>query len=373
MSVRICENASQWDNAVKTLGGTLFQSWQWGEYRRIQKWRPWRILIEVQNRVCGAMQIFERRTPLVPFSVMLSPGGVAGSNDIACLKELASWLRSFLKERRGLLVRLEPEFAEDDEASKDLLTSVGFRSLPRVWLPLSEVPRTVMVLDLNRPEAEIFQGMRRNHRSHIQHALKGDVEFVAGRDPAQLEDLHRLLLNTSGRKNFAPPSLENLHHLRRTVLSEYDGAIWLARYQGKTVAGVLVAAFGNSCHCLWAGSDWSFRDLQVNEAVQWKAMQWAKHLGYRDYDLGGHCRDGVPEQDDECYGIYNYKKKFGAELRLRASYFDLPGPRLAYELYRFAEVRGRRAAVILLRETRRLKQAIISTRRTSEAPSGASG
>jgi lipid II:glycine glycyltransferase (peptidoglycan interpeptide bridge formation enzyme) len=149
--------------------------------------------------------------------------------------------------------------------------------------------------------------------------------------------------------------------MQRTLLTEGEGLVFLARYEQRAVAGALCARFGRRCHYLYGGFDWEFRRAEASEALQWSAIQWAKDAGCRWYDTGGAGTSYPPNEGNPGFGVYNYKKGFGAAVCYSAGLFDLVNSRTGYEVFRFFErralPRAHKLAGEFLSKTRHLYEA----------------
>jgi peptidoglycan pentaglycine glycine transferase (the first glycine) len=342
MRPRLCDNPAEWNLAVLQLDGTLYQSWQWGELRRFHGWIPWRVLVEEGGVVRATVQVLERRAPGLPLSVLYAPRGIAHQGtDPRVLGELADWLRSFMRQRNAVFLRIDPGIADSNEQEKEGLMRAGFRALCErgsMW----NLPRTTMVLDIRPSEEELFSAMRQTHRQLIRRAERRGVNFDCGSDVRHMREFYDLLMKTSQRQGFAVQGLDYFLRMQRTLLTEGEGLVFLARYEERAVAGVVCARFGRRCHYLYGGFDWEFRRAEANEALQWKAIRWAKDAGCRWYDTGG-AGTGTPDPPREgnpTFGVYNYKKGFGAALCYSAGLFDLVNSRAGYEVFRRLERRA---------------------------------
>lgn len=332
----------RWNRVLRDLDGSLYQSWEWGEYLKQRGWIPWRVLCEGDGRPQAALQILELRlAPLLP-RLTYAPAGIAGSSQLTVLGELTAWLQKFLRRRRAIFLRIDPVVLDSDQEYKAKLQELGFTPLPRRWLPVTFFPRTTMVLNIRRTDEELLSGMRSSHRYYIRRAGKQEVQFEEGCDDRYVEDLHRVVVRTTERKRqIAPTDLGRMLQLRNYLLGNNQGTVILARHDGKVIAGLLVAGFGKTCHLLYAGFDWEYRGLYVTEALQWKAIQWAKRRGLEEYDMSGFGAFEKPREGDPNLGIYMFKQGFGTECREFSTYFDLIGQKGVHSVFRFLEVYGR--------------------------------
>jgi lipid II:glycine glycyltransferase (peptidoglycan interpeptide bridge formation enzyme) len=338
MLIELVQDRAQWNRAILELGGSLFQSWEWGELRRRAGWIPWRVSLETGGSVQAALQILERRLPLLPVSLMYAPRAILpGKASTEALGDLVQWLRRFLRDRRALLLRVDPPVLDGDSARTGLLTSLGFHSLPDQWSVWGNLPRANMLLNLDLPEDVLFRRMRKSHRQLVAGAVKKGVCFEAGTDITMLERFYAVLVKTGIRRGFAVRDFDYFLKLREVFLQNEAGRVFLGLHSGRAVACHLCVLFGDTCYSLNAGLDREVQGIHPNEALYWRVIQWAKEIGCREFNMLGAGTPYPPREGSGGYGLYNFKKGFGAELHYYAGYFDLPISASGYGLFRFLE------------------------------------
>jgi lipid II:glycine glycyltransferase (peptidoglycan interpeptide bridge formation enzyme) len=339
MRVTLCHDPKEWNEGVLKLGGTLYHSWQWGEWQKAEGWIPWRAQVEDETGVRAATQVLERQTPLLPVCFMYAPRGILYSRgDVTALCELVGWARGLMKRRHAIFLRADPEILDSEQEPKDLLKDVGFRWLADQQWSLWALPRAVMVLDISASLEDLIGRMRRSHRYLIRSAEKKGCEVQIGGEPEDLRDFYELLIRTAQRQKFAVRGFSHFQHLGEKLLEEQGGAVFLARPQGQAVAGIVCAHFGKSAYYLYGGFD-PAQKLNLNEFLHWKAIQWAKGAECQEYNFLGAGTRYPPQEGSYGYGLYHFKKGFGAELRYYGGYFDLVASPIGYRTFRYLESR----------------------------------
>lgn len=371
MKIGLIENENEWNDAVLSLGGTLYHSWEWGETRARVGWHPWRVMVQEGDTPRAAAQIFERRMPLARSSLLYAACGIAGNDsDPEIVNTLAGWMRSFAAKRSAILLRIQTRFDERDAARKSLLCSAGFRPLEDQW-SLWNPPRANMVIDISGPEEQLLKKMRKKHQEHIKRAPKSGLKITATDGIDELQVFYGLLLKSSERQGFAVRDFDYFLQIREQLLTASRGSLFLALMEEQAVAGILCARFGSTCHFLYGGFDWQTRQVHANEALHWDAIRWARNLGCVSYDMVGAGTSHPPTEGNPGYGLYNFKKGFGADLIYSAGYFDLVSKPVRYSALRFVErhtgwvnaARGVRSAM------RRLSRAPNASRNTPDGKS----
>ena len=69
-------HADGWDKQLETLGGGFYQSYGWGEVRRVAGWQPVRFLATSRGQVVAAASVLTQRRAGIP--VCWIPGGPVG-------------------------------------------------------------------------------------------------------------------------------------------------------------------------------------------------------------------------------------------------------------------------------------------------------
>ena len=337
MNISLCDDREVWNAAVEELSGSIYQSWQWGELRKILGWKPWRVLGTVAGQPRVAAQILERGWPMLPYSVLYASRGILfRQDDLDSAAKFVEWIRGFLKSRYGVFLRVDPIVEDTDQTLKQMFAALGFRRLPdrgSIW----NTPRAIMIVSLQPSEEELIRNMRGTHRRDIAHAQRRGLELELDDRMERLSEFYNLLLKSAEYQSIPVRSYHYYEILAREFNPKEGSILVLARAGGKPAAGILCARFGNVCYNLYAGFDHEFEKLRANPSVHWRAMQWAKAKGCRNYDMTGAGTAYPPHEGNWGYGLYQFKRGFGAELHYYAGYFDLVRLESTYSMIRYFE------------------------------------
>ncbi|MGB8984971.1 MAG: peptidoglycan bridge formation glycyltransferase FemA/FemB family protein, partial [Anaerolineales bacterium] len=155
-----------------------------------------------------------------------------------------------------------------------------------------------------------------------------------------LESFHKMMLLTGGRDGFGVHSLEYYHRAYELLHPKQMGELLLAEFEGKPLAALFVARYGNRAYYLYGASTDEERNRMPTYLLQWEAMKWARAHGGQEYDLWG-----VPDEDeatleanfekrhDGLWGVYRFKRGFGGELKRAAQAMDRVYNPLLYWAY----------------------------------------
>jgi hypothetical protein len=276
-----------WDAGLQELAHPppLLQSWGFGETQAREGWQVERV------RLPGPVQA----TVLIQGRGRLGRGYVP-RGPVPASAEALERLLEWARERGLARLRVEPEAGPELSGA---LRGLGFRPAPAV-----HPPETVIV-PLGGEE-EMLAAFKPKHRYNIRLGLKRGVTVEEGADP---EELARQSDATARRQGISLPQVAIYRH--RLELLEWCRT-YVARYQGRPIAAIMVARFGGRAYYLFGGSNGDAREVMPAYVLQWTAMRAASEAGCSDYDLWG-----VPPRPDPSHpwhGLWQFKTGFGGRL-----------------------------------------------------------
>jgi len=307
---------AEWNQYLREYPDThLLQTGEWGELKSAFGWKP----VRVVNGEAG-VQILFRKLPL-GFTIGYIPKSVISN-------QFWSEIDAVCKQNRAIFLKLELDtwhLAPDT-------WHLTLRTSPHNIQP----PRTI-IIDIKGSEDEILARMKQKTRYNIRLAEKKGVTVRAWDD---LESFHKMMLLTGGRDGFGVHSLEYYRRAHELLHPKQMGELLLAEYEGKPLAALFVARYGNRAYYLYGASTDEERNRMPTYLLQWEAMKWAKARGCEEYDLWG-----VPDEEDATleanfekrhdglWGVYRFKRGFGGELKRAAQAMDRVYNPLLYWAY----------------------------------------
>jgi lipid II:glycine glycyltransferase (peptidoglycan interpeptide bridge formation enzyme) len=200
-------------------------------------------------------------------------------------------------------------------------------------------PRTIVV-DLTATEEEILARMKQKTRYNIRLSARKDVTVRQG-TAADVAIFNQLVQVTGQRNTFGVHEPRYYEEAFR-LFSPDDVALWLAEYQGKPLAAIMVFVNGPRAAYLYGASSDEERQRMPTYAVQWAAMRWAKERGCESYDLWGvpdFAEDELEAQfsgrSDGLWGVYRFKRGFGGQLRRTVGTADRVYNKVVHRLYQW--------------------------------------
>lgn len=295
MTVRICDDAIEWDDMVTSLDGHPLQLWGWGELKSRHNWHVIRLLVEVDGRVVGGAQILERKTPWPFRSFLYIPRGPVGE-PTAVLPALTEYLRA---NTTATHVAIEPHRTTPIKLE-------GWRRADKLAL----LARTI-ILNLERTEEGLLSSMAKKTRQYIRKSANSGIVVR----PATAGDIERCLQiyrQTAERANF---SLHGDQYYRDvSQLMGDNSLVNVAEYQGRVVAFLWLVATPEVAFELYGGMDQEGQRLRANYVLKWQTLLEMKRRGVHQYDMNGLLNDGVSSfkkgfssNEIELAGTYEYR------------------------------------------------------------------
>ena len=312
--------------------GHFMQSWEWADLKATQGWEPHFFAIEDAGRIVGGTLVQLKCLPFVGKSLLYSPRGpllATGTPDF--LGELVAEIRLFAASNNAIFWRVDPYLSQDEAGST--FHSAGFVPVPMDW-SYWNAPKYLMHLPLAGTAEEVFTQMGSTARNESRQAVKSGITVDCG-DGNDLDDFFTLLIRTAEKKKIPHHNLIYYRALYE-ALGKYGMAqLFLARREGITGSAGISLRFGSTAWLLYLASDYSMK--YSNRALQWEMIKWAVESGCTLYDFRGTACNYPPRETDPGYGVYKFKKSFGADTVVMAGYYDAVFSPAMYRLFRFAE------------------------------------
>jgi Acetyltransferase (GNAT) domain len=159
-------------------------------------------------------------------------------------------------------------------------------------------------LDLEAGLEELFRHLHKDSTQRkIQRAEREGLAYSEGRSSELLEQFYGLL-QLSRRRHYLPPQPFDWFSNLLACLGD-SAKLRVASHQGRPVAGILTLCFKDSMFYKYGGSDAAFHNLGGMHLCLWRAIQDAKSMGLKVFDLG--------RSDSEDAGLIAFKDRWGAQ------------------------------------------------------------
>ena len=297
------------------------QSLEWAEVKK-PNWKPEVILAEDENEeIIGSLCVWIRKMPIFG-NMMYAARGPVGAKELA-------------KKYNAMVLRMEPDILSDDQNFRDIVTSLGYKIKDDAKDFKDEIqPRYVFRLDIkDKTEEEIMAGFHQKWRYNIRLAGRKGVTIKEG-NKEDLKDFHRIMIETGARDGFIIRPLAYFEKMYDCLGPDHMKVL-MAYYDGKPISGVIPIFYGNKTWYLYGASSNEHRNLMPNYLLQWEMIKMAIARKDDIYDFRGV--SGVVDESHPQYGLYRFKKGFGATFTEFIGEVYLPFKPFTYKMYKISE------------------------------------
>ncbi len=315
---------SEWDGWLERSpgGGHIYQSYEWGEFKRRLGWAPVRLVMERDGEVAGLGQFLCWRPPFMPGKLLYATKGPwLPWEDEQAVRTFFNGVRKVAEREGAHTVKIEPEVLEQRTDVKKLLRELGFRKFR--W---DLNGKTTMTIDLSPSEEELLAKMKGKTRYNIGLAARKGVKVVEDNSPEAREHLLRMARVTAERDGFVIRRPDDYSFaLQQSMYDAGRAHLFFATHEGDRLAAMFICTFGRKYWYTAGASTNEKRNLMPAPLLQWEVMRWAKRHGLTYYDMVGIPKPrNLENETDPLYGVYKFKVGFGGEVADFLGCWDLP-------------------------------------------------
>lgn len=299
-------------------------------------WKNEVVVSEDDNgNITGSLSILIRKMPVFGYLMYASRGPICGTHDEEALKQLTEGAKQLAKKYKAMVLKIEPDIKSDDKEFREIVEKLGYKIKDDAKNFREEIqPRYVFRLDIKgKTEDEIFKNFHSKTRYNIRLATKKGVTVKEG-NKEDLKDFHRIMVETGARDGFIIRPLEYFEKMYDELAPEHMKVL-MAYYEGKPISGVIPIIYGNKTWYLYGASSNEYRNVMPNYLLQWEMIKMAIARKQDMFDLRGV--SGVVDENHPQYGLYRFKKGFGAEFTEFIGEIYIPFKPFKYKLYKFSE------------------------------------
>ncbi len=322
------DELAKWDELVAGspvggVGGDIHQCSDWGRFQqtaRGEDWRWWVVgMFEIRKgaaggdeRLIGGGLVLRRMMGMGKSWLYCPKGPLLDYHGPLMEMAVQAWLEAverLARREKVVYLRVEPGLVVEGPAGFGVKVGVDWERWGMQPAHAHYQPENTLVVDLRESEEGILAQMKAKGRYNVRLAEKKGVEALRAGDSINLEDgvkaFHGLLQETTARDGFGGHTanyyLQMLH-----CLGHEKAELYLARYQGEIIAGVLVTFFGGRAIYYFGASGDKHRNVMAPYLLQWRAMQEAKARGCEWYDFLGTAPLRVEDGDGTAGGEFSY-------------------------------------------------------------------
>jgi lipid II:glycine glycyltransferase (peptidoglycan interpeptide bridge formation enzyme) len=177
---------------------------------------------------------------------------------------------------------------------------------------------------------EIHGGLNQQWRRNIKKAEKAGVKVVRG-GHEDLPAFYALYTETAERDRFVPRPLPYFQRMWTALNAEHPDRmrLYLAHHDGDVLAAATMLTVGRHVWYSYGASTSRKREVQPNNAMQWRMMCDAHELGAAVYDLRG-ITDTL-EDTNHLIGLLRFKAGTGGQAVEYLGEWDFPLNRLLHK------------------------------------------
>lgn len=338
-----------------------FNAYGWGQVRRVDGWEPVYLLAEKKGAVTGALVILSKRLSPLPYSIFYGPHGpVCDPNDVETFTALHHKLGEVAARKRAIFVRIDPNVTEEESAAFErLLARLNYVHLEQRWTFWTS-PRDEYRIDLQAGATadDLHNALDRDTRRCIRKGAREGLSIEPATSEEDLEKFYEIFSEFSVGKRFLARGFEYQKQLWNSYVARGWGRLFLAKYEGQIIGGLICIMFGRKCVAMHMGTPYRYQKLQSYYAYVWESIRWAKENGGEWYSFRGV--GTTPTQEA-------FKRKFNPRVVALAGYFDYPFKPFLYRLFYWCEFTLLPASWPLLVGTRKFAKGAV--RRLTGQPS----
>ncbi len=320
------EEISTWDDLVAHNGdeGNMLQGASWASFKTQWGWKAEHFVDESSGT---AVQVLLRRAPLAG-EVAYIPKGPGCTS----LSDLGKIVRGLVPLLPGCtVIQVEPEW----EASEEMISFLERDGFVKSAYDI-QLTHSTMVVELAGTMEEIRARYRPKGRYNLGVAKRHGVHvaLIASPTPDELDVLDKLVDLTNDRAQYTVRPAGYLQSSWKEYLNAREGFLALAYFNEEPVAGAFVTVLGKKAWYKDGGSSRDHREVMAPYMLHDCILEHLLGRGIRSYDLGS-----VPPPDEvtnthPLYGLYRFKKAFGARHDNYVGTWDYPVQHFKYVLWR---------------------------------------
>lgn len=334
------EEDAEWDAFVaQHPHGSLLQTTNWARLKGRFGWQAERVWLRHEGRLVAGAQVLFRSAALGLLRIAYIPHGpLVDWQDDEQVAVLLNQIDFAAYDHRAGLLKMEP-LVWQSNMSPEKWQALCQQHECLVDTDSIQPPRTTVV-DLRPSEEEILNRMKQKTRYNIRLAERKEVRVRQG--AADDLDIFSALMQATGNRNEFGVHQPAYYRTAFEVFSPDQVGLFIAEYDGRPLAAIMVFALGARAAYLFGASSDEERQRMPTYAVQWAAMRWAKARGCSEYDLWGvpdypegELEEQFAERDDGLWGVYRFKRGFGGEVKRTVGTADRVYNGLVYRLYQW--------------------------------------
>lgn len=305
MEIIDAKNRTEWDAFVTSHPEANFlQSWDFYEFYLSRGNSVVRRIAVQDGKIIGAyagvVEAAKRGRHLA-----IAGGPILDWNNSDLVEQIFADMKVQGRANHCVFVRIRPQLERNCE-HLELMKQLGLRPAP-MYLSVEFAG----ILNLEKTEDEILQGMRQRLRRALRKAKKNDIQVEKSTNPDDTHEFYQIELQTAGRHHFIAFSEDFLTKQFAAFAPHGEAVLYTAKYQGEVLAQNFMIFYGNEASYHYGVSSELGTKLSGAPLLHMAAMQDARERGIKRYNFWGIV--GEDETWHRFYGVSQFKRGFGVE------------------------------------------------------------
>lgn len=321
------------DFIQESEANNIMQSVEWSKLKH--DWECEIVILQDDDKIIGSALVLLRKIPYINSYIAYIPRGpILNEYNKENMKKIVNEIL-LLKEKYNIfLIRFDPRIETNKELVKELKSVFRIRG-EKISTKRNINPRLNMIIDLNSKDTieDIFKTFSKSTKLNIKKARKLGcvVEDVTNKEG--LKEFYQLHEVTGVRDNFIIRPYEYFETIYDLFYNDGKIKILRVRKDEQVFGSIVLLSSGNT---LWyyAGASSNFQGkYRANYLLQTYAINFAKEMGYKFYDMGG-----IYSENPKIEPLYIFKHGFCRTTTHFIGELDYPCNKLIYWSYNLLEI-----------------------------------
>lgn len=304
--IQTIKSSSNWDNFIQNQKNANFlQSWQWGEFKKTENKKIYRLGLFENDKQVGAWQLekmsikFSKKYYLYGAYTPIFLDNLKLNEKKAVLKYFTENLQKFVSQKNLAFIILESNLQENSANQKVFAN----------WQKSTEElqPSDTLIIPINKEQNELLKNMHKKTRYNIRLSKRKGVQTIWDKKGKYFEEWFKIMQSTAQRHKIR---LLPKKHYKDLIKSQTLNLI-VAKFNNEIIAGNLVSLYPPTAVYVHGASLSKYRNVMGTYLLQWESILKAKEHNCKNFDFWGI---NVDNKHPNWQGITRFKKGFNPEV-----------------------------------------------------------
>jgi len=309
------------------------QTWQWGEFREKTGVEVVRMGVFDGNQLKTGYQLSFHDIPKIGRTVGYMPKSSAPTTEVIhALTELGQY-------KKAIYIKFEPNvYAKSVSYSQ----TPSIQNLESHYAQLGCVrgrslfTKYSFMLDISKPEPELFKLMKPKTRYNVNLAAKKGVMVTEDNSDEAFSQYLKLTFETTKRQGFYAHDKNYHQKMWQTLKPSGMAHLLTAKYQNEVLVTWILFILNGVLYYPYGASSSKYRNLMASNLQMWEAIRFGKKLGCSRFDMWGSLGPN-PNPLYSWIGFHRFKEGYGPTLMEFIGTYDLIVDPAMYQLYTVAD------------------------------------